>query len=92
MSRSIQSTEESRNRTAESTDVPSRTAQTARLTIHLDQETSSFLKAMATVLRCNRPEDYAHDLIVRGMQEDARRIDSVFEQSSNKKGGGGKNQ
>jgi hypothetical protein len=43
---------------------------------------------MATVLRCNRPEDYAHDLIVRGMQEDARRIDSVFEQSSSKKGGG----
>jgi hypothetical protein len=77
---------------AESTEAPSRSAQTARLTIHLDQETSSFLKAMATVLRCNRPEDYAHDLIVRGMQEDARRIDSVFEQPSNKKGGGGKSQ
>jgi hypothetical protein len=74
------------------TKAPSRSSQTARLTIHLDQETSIFLKAMATVLRCNRPEDYAHDLIVRGMQEDARRIDSVFEQTSNKKSGGGKNQ
>lgn len=92
MSRSIQSIEESPSKTAESTEASSRSAQTARLTIHLDQETSSFLKAMATVLRCNRPEDYAHDLIVRGMQEDARRIDSVFEQSSSKKSGGGKSQ
>jgi hypothetical protein len=88
VSRTIQSSEEGPGRTAESTEAPSRSAQTARLTIYLDQETSSFLKAMATVLRCNRPEDYAHDLIVRGMQEDARRIDSVFEQSSSKKVGG----
>jgi hypothetical protein len=63
VSRSIQSTEEGQGKTTESTEAPSRSTQTARLTIHLDQETSSFLKAMATVLRCNRPEDYAHDLI-----------------------------
>jgi hypothetical protein len=77
---------------AESTEASSRSAQSARLTIHMDQEANSFLKAMATVLKYNRPEDYAHDLIVRGVQEDARRIDSVFEQSSNKKVGGGKHQ
>lgn len=92
MSRSTQSIEEGPNRTAGANEAGSRSAQTARLTIHLDQETNSFLKAMATVLRCNRPEDYAHDLIVRGMQEDARRIDSVFEQSNSKKGSGGKGQ
>jgi hypothetical protein len=76
----------------ESIEAPSRSTQTARLTIYLDQEATSFLKAMATVLKYNRPEDYAHNLILRGVQEDARRIDTVFEQSNNKKGGGGKHQ
>jgi hypothetical protein len=69
----------------------SRTAQGSRTTIALSQENLAFLKAMATVLRYSRPEDYAHDLVVRGLQEDARRIDTVFEQSSNKKPSGGKN-
>jgi hypothetical protein len=77
---------------AELHEASARSVQITRLTIHMDQEANSFLKAMATVLKYNRPEDYAHDLIVRGVQEDARRIDSVFEQSSNKKGGGGKHQ
>jgi hypothetical protein len=69
----------------------SRVAQGSRTIIALSQENLAFLKAMATVLRYNRPEDYAHDLVVRGLQEDARRIDTVFEQSNNKKASGGKN-
>lgn len=68
-----------------------RPTQGARTTIPLDQENLAFLKAMAIVLRYDRPEDYARDLVVRGLQEDARRVETVFEQSSSKKGAGGKN-
>ena len=90
MSRTVQTFEENDDQVIMAA-TRSRPAQGARTTIPLDQENLAFLKAMATVLRYDRPEDYARDLVVRGLQEDARRVETVFEQASSKKGGGGKN-
>ena len=68
----------------------SRASHGGRTAIPLDQENLAFLKAMATVLRYNCPEDYARDLVLRGLQEDARRVENVFDQPGHKKAGSGK--
>ena len=90
MSGAIREIEDNSGRTADDRGAPSRAAQTSRMTIPVEQETMAFLKAMATVLKYNRPEDYAHDLVARGLQEDAHRIGSAFEPTSSKKGSGRK--
>ena len=87
MSETIQTIEEGFGKPRANRRGPSSTTPTSRMTIPFEQETMAFLKAMATVLRYNRPEDYAHDLVVRGLQEDAHRIGSAFEATNNKKGG-----
>ena len=90
MSRSVQSLD-ANNEQGIRAATRSRLSQGARTTIPLDQENLAFLKAMATVLRYERPEDYARDLVVRGLQEDARRVETIFDAASNKKSGSGKN-